>query len=96
MRNGVGDVMASTAILIYLALINFIGLVMMLWDKSKAKRGVWRISEKTLLGTAVIGGSLGVFAGMRLFRHKTQHLQFWLGVPVIIFLQVAAAIYWSL
>ena len=85
--------MASTAILMYLGLINVIGLIMMFWDKSKAKRGVWRISEKTLLGTAVIGGSLGVFAGMRLFRHKTQHLQFWLGVPAIILLQIAATVY---
>ena len=88
--------MAPTAILMYLAVINMIGLIMMFWDKSKAKRGVWRISEKTLLGTAVIGGSLGVFAGMRLFRHKTQHLQFWLGVPAIILLQIAATVYWLL
>ena len=88
--------MAPTAILMYLAVINVIGFIMMFWDKSKAKRGVWRISEKTLLGTAVIGGSLGVFAGMRLFRHKTQHLQFWLGVPTIILLQIAATVYWLL
>ena len=87
--------MGATVIVAYLALVNCIGFVMMFWDKAKAKRGDWRIAEKTLLGTALIGGSVGVFAGMRLFRHKTQHLQFWLGVPLLILLQAATA-YWLL
>ena len=83
--------MGLQLIALYLALVNCAGFVMMFWDKRKAKLGAWRIPEKTLLGTAVIGGSLGVFAGMRLFRHKTQHLRFWLGVPVIILLQAVTA-----
>ena len=62
-------------------------------DKYKAKKGKWRISEATLLTMAAIGGSIGAWAGMRLWHHKTMHKKFKYGIPVIIILQVALAVY---
>ena len=65
----------------------------MMIDKYKAKKNLWRIPEKTLLGVALMGGSIGSFAGMQLFRHKTKHPQFYIGIPVIIALQLIAVVY---
>lgn len=77
-------------LLIYLIIINALGFALMLTDKQKAKKRAWRIPEKVLLGTAVIGGSIGVLLGMEFFRHKTKHKKFFIGVPVMIALQLAA------
>lgn len=74
----------------YLIIINVLAFLVYGLDKQKAKRGAWRIPEATLLLLAAIGGSVGAFAGMQVFRHKTRHLKFTLGVPVIFLLQVAA------
>lgn len=79
--------------LIYLAIINLIGFFSMFFDKRKAKKNEWRISEKTLFLFALLGGSLGTTLGMNLFRHKTKHWYFKLGMPLILVLQVAAYIY---
>lgn len=67
----------------YLIIINALGLLLMHTDKQKALRGSWRIPEKTLLGIALIGGSFGTYLGMEIFRHKTKHLKFAVGVPVM-------------
>ncbi len=75
----------------YLGALNFLGLFLMAWDKRQAIRHAWRIPEKNLLGAAVLGGSVGVFLGMRLFRHKTLHPKFRYGLPVILLLQLACA-----
>jgi len=75
-------------LIIYLLLINAVGCVLMLVDKFKAKQNLWRIPEKTLMTTAAIGGSVGVLAGMYLFRHKTKHKKFTVGVPAILSVQV--------
>ena len=72
----------------YLVLVNAAALALMLVDKQKARRGVWRIPEATLLGIAVFGGSIGAIAGMYLFRHKTRHLKFSLGLPLILAVQI--------
>ena len=77
----------------YLVLVNAAGFILMLVDKQKARKGAWRISEATLLGTALIGGSIGSIAGMNLFRHKTKHLKFSLGLPVILALQIMVALF---
>lgn len=61
-------------------------------DKAKARRGAWRIPEKTLLLTAAIGGSVGAWLGMKVFRHKTKHASFKYGIPGIIVIQVLAII----
>ena len=67
---------------LYLVIINAIGFLSMLVDKQKARKGAWRIPEKTLMAIAALGGSLGSFLGMQLFRHKTKHPKFYIGIPV--------------
>ena len=68
--------------------MNCIGFGAMWADKRKAIRHRWRISERTLLMTAALGGSIGVLAGMYIFRHKTKHLKFVIGVPAILAAQL--------
>ncbi len=62
-------------------------------DKYKARHQRWRISEATLLLMAAIGGSVGALLGMKVFRHKTQHLKFKIGVPLILLLQLTLALW---
>lgn len=71
-------------LLYYLLLINAAGLLLMLVDKWKAKKNRWRVRESTLLMVAALGGSVGSLLGMYLFRHKTRHLKFTLGIPLIL------------
>ena len=80
-------------ILIYLVAINVVTFFMYGIDKWKAKRSKWRISEATLLGMAVIGGSIGAWLGMRVWHHKTMHKKFQLGIPLIIVVQIAMVIW---
>ena len=82
-----------TLILLYLLIVNAAAFLLMLVDKQKAKKNLWRIPESTLLLSAAIGGSIGSLAGMYTFRHKTKHLKFTLGVPAILILQIAAVLY---
>ena len=79
-------------LLVYLLLVNAAGFLLMLVDKIKAKRNLWRIPEATLMGVALIGGSIGSIAGMNLFRHKTKHAKFYIGLPVILALQIVLVI----
>ena len=71
-------------LLYYLLIINAAGFALMLVDKWKAKNNRWRVRESTLLLAAALGGSVGSLAGMYLFRHKTQHLKFTVGIPLIL------------
>ena len=80
-------------ILGYLLAINIASFFLYGIDKYKAKKGRWRISEAILLLMAVIGGSIGAWAGMRLWHHKTMHKKFKYGIPIIIIIQVAVAVY---
>ena len=77
-------------ILLYLIIVNAAAFLLMLADKQKAKQGAWRIPEKTLIGAAAIGGSIGALCGMYLFRHKTKHLVFQISAPVGAVLSAAA------
>ncbi|MGM9687509.1 MAG: DUF1294 domain-containing protein [Alloprevotella sp.] len=79
--------------LYYLLAVNIVAFVLYGIDKYKAKKGKWRLSEATLLTMAVIGGSIGAWAGMRLWHHKTMHKKFKFGIPAIIILQVALMVY---
>lgn len=79
-------------LLTYLMIINAAGLLLMLVDKFKAKRNLWRIPESTLMGVAAIGGSIGSLLGMYTFRHKTQHPKFTVGIPLILAIQICVAI----
>ena len=85
--------MLDRLILMYLITINAAGFLLMLVDKLKAKRGAWRIPEATLLAVAAAGGSIGSLIGMKLFRHKTRHLKFTIGIPLILALQIIATIF---
>ena len=67
----------------YLLIINAAAFVLMLVDKQKAIKNLWRIPEAVLITAALLGGSYGGFLGMRIFRHKTKHLLFSLGLPVL-------------
>lgn len=69
---------------IYLLIINAVGFVIMLVDKIKAKKRAWRIPEATLMTVAAVGGSLGSLLGMYIFRHKTKHPRFTVGVPLFL------------
>ena len=79
-------------ILFYLLIINAVAFLLMLVDKQKARKKLWRITESTLLLSAAIGGSIGSLTGMYTFRHKTKHLKFTLGVPAILILQIIGTI----
>ena len=81
---------------VYLILSNARGLVLMRIDKKKALHHQWRIPEATLMTVAALGGSVGSLAGMYLFRHKTRHPKFYLGIPALLVLQLAVGILlWS-
>ena len=70
--------------LLYILFINILSFILMLIDKKKAIKKKWRISEQTLLSVSFIGGSLGAYLAMILFRHKTKHFKFKYGLPLMI------------
>ena len=80
--------MTTQLIIIYLIAINVITFLVYGIDKWKAKRSKWRIPKATLLGLAVIGGSIGAWLGMKVWHHKTMHKKFKFGLPVIIIIQL--------
>ena len=75
-------------IMIYLIIINVLAFVMYGIDKRKAVKGRWRISEAALLAVAALGGSLGSLLAMELFRHKTKHKKFTIGVRLLLVLHI--------
>ena len=83
-------------ILIYLAIINVATFLTFGLDKWKAKKSKIRIREASLLGLAALGGSLGALLGMRVWRHKTLHKKFQIGVPVILIIQILILAYFIL
>lgn len=80
-------------LLIYLLAANIVTFMVFGIDKYKAKRGLWRIPEASLLTMAVIGGSIGAWLGTKVWHHKTLHKKFKYGIPLIIALQTALAVY---
>ena len=81
--------------LLYLVVINVVAFVVYGVDKYKAKHGRWRIPEATLLGLAVIGGSIGAWLGMRVWHHKTMHKKFQYGIPLILIAQIALVFFFT-
>lgn len=73
--------------IIYYVVINIIGFLVMFYDKKMAIKNRWRVSEKTLFLIATIFGSVGIYLGMVILRHKTKHLKFKIGIPVLMFLE---------
>ena len=84
--------MLFNVLLVYLLIINAAGFILMLVDKVKAKKNLWRIPEATLFLVAAIGGSVGSLLGMNTFRHKTKHIKFIVGMPLILAAQIVIAI----
>ena len=76
-------------ILLLLIVVNLVSFALYGLDKLKAKKGLWRIRESTLLLVAALGGSLGALLGMEVFRHKTKHWSFKLLVPLFLLLHIA-------
>ena len=76
----------------YLLIINAIGFLIMHMDKQKAKKKQWRIPERSIMTIAASGGSLGVLLGMLIFRHKTNHLRFLIGVPLFLLVYICIAL----
>jgi uncharacterized membrane protein YsdA (DUF1294 family) len=79
--------------IVYFLIANVIGFALMGIDKSKAKNHAWRIPEHTLFLASLLGGSIGTWTGMYVFRHKTKHWYFVVGMPLILMVQVALAVY---
>ena len=80
-------------VIIYLLLINLIGVYVMWADKRRAKKNLWRIPEKVLFIVALLGGAFGTTYGMYQFRHKTKHWYFKFGFPLILLLEVGILIW---
>lgn len=80
--------------LLYYSVISLISVIMTVADKSKARRGAWRIPELTLMLTGLIGGALPMYITMKLIRHKTKHLKFMVGLPLEILLHAALIAVW--
>lgn len=79
-------------IVVYLSTVNALALLLTVYDKTAAKRGLWRISEKALFITAALGSSAVMYATMRIIHHKTLHKRFMIGLPVIAVCQIALAV----
>lgn len=87
------DILTTKNIVIYFIIINIIGFLIMYIDKQKAKKGKWRIPERTLFIVTALGGGIGTIAGMKAFRHKTQKIAFVIGFPLITILEIITIIY---
>lgn len=76
---------------IYLLIINLISVAVTIYDKICAVKRRWRVKESTLLLLSFLGGSVGMYITMLLIRHKTRHLKFMLGIPIILIFQLVIA-----
>lgn len=85
--------MIGIKIAVYLGAVNLLGFSMMGLDKRRAVRNQWRIPEKNLFLAALLGGSIGSWIGMYAFRHKTRHMHFVIGMPLILLFQAGFAGY---
>ncbi len=83
----------TQCLLWYLAAVNVVTFMVYGIDKRKARRGTWRIPEKTLFLLPLLGGSVGALLGMKVFRHKTKHWYFVWGIPAILLTQLALTVW---
>ena len=82
-----------TVLLVWLAVINLLTFIVYGADKRRARKGKWRVPEKTLFMLPLLGGSIGALLGMRVFHHKTKHWYFVWGIPAILLAQIALAVW---
>ena len=85
----------ESIVIYYLVIINFIGFIIMGYDKRRAIKNKWRVPEKSLMSVSLIGGSVGMLLGMKFFRHKTKHKLFIIGVPLILIIEVLVISYFK-
>ena len=83
----------TQCLLWYLAAVNVVTFTVYGIDKRKARRGAWRVPEKTLFLLPLLGGSVGALLGMKVFRHKTKHWYFVWGIPIILLAQLALTVW---
>ena len=81
------------ALAVWLIAINLVTFAVYGADKRRARRGAWRVPEKTLFLLPLLGGSVGALLGMRVFHHKTKHWYFVWGIPLILLAQAALAVW---
>ena len=82
-----------TVLLVWLAVINLLTFIVYGADKRRARKGKWRVPEKTLFLLPLLGGSIGALLGMWVFHHKTKHWYFVWGIPTILLAQIALAVW---
>ena len=82
-----------TVLLVWLAVINLLTFIVYGADKRRARKGKWRVPEKTLFLLPLLGGSIGALLGMRVFHLKTKHWYFVWGIPAILLAQIALAVW---
>ena len=82
-----------TVLLVWLAVINLLTFIVYGADKRRARKGKWRVPDKTLFLLPLLGGSIGALLGMRVFHHKTKHWYFVWGIPAILLAQIALAVW---
>ena len=87
------DELIIKIIFIWLALISLVAVIITVADKRKARRGAYRVSEAALMVVAALGGSVAMLVTMQIIRHKTKHIKFMLGIPIIILFQTIVAVY---
>ncbi len=78
---------------IYLGLISLAAMIVTIADKARSRKGQWRVPENTLILLSALGGSLAMYLTMQIIRHKTRHIKFMLGIPIILFLQAIVIVY---
>ncbi|MBQ8642992.1 MAG: DUF1294 domain-containing protein [Clostridia bacterium] len=79
--------------LVYLAVVSLAAVIVTVSDKHKAKAGAWRVPEAALLLLSALGGSAAMYLTMHLIRHKTKHIKFMLGIPLIMVFQIVILLY---
>mgnify|MGYP005610736211 FL=1 len=85
-----GTLLLSSPLLLLFGIVNSVAWLIMLWDKMESRKsGAERISEGMLFFLATIGGSIGIYLGMFMFRHKTRKWYFLIGIPILIFENIA-------
>lgn len=79
-------------LILYLIIINVVGIIVTVYDKLAAKKHNWRVKEKTLFILSAVGAGVSIYITMLLIRHKTKHKSFMIGIPVIIILELIIAV----
>jgi len=80
-------------LIVYFGLISLASMVVTICDKVRSRKGQWRVSENTLLILSALGGSVAMYLTMHIIRHKTRHIKFMVGIPIIILFQLIAVWY---